>query len=193
MAVSILRAAARRALPWKNGGGLTHEVAVEPPASDLANFDWRISLAHVTASGPFSSFPGIERHMAILEGRLALTLDGECRVLSGASEPISFDGELAAQAAPLDGPVSDLNVMVRRARGRGRLLPLRLAGELVIAAPEATTLVLLVCSAALVETGDEAAELAAFDAVRVPGGECCLLGAQRGERVLVYRAELSGA
>ena len=72
----ILRAAERRAVPWKNGGGLTREVAAHPPQSDLGNFDWRVSLAEVRRGGPFSSFPGIDRHMAVISGRLELSISG---------------------------------------------------------------------------------------------------------------------
>src|SRR5438105_15428583 len=70
----ILRAAERPPTPWKNGGGLTREVIVHPPGSDLSRFDWRVSLAEIRAPGPFSSLPGIDRRMAVLEGRLSLSI-----------------------------------------------------------------------------------------------------------------------
>jgi len=68
----ILRAADRVAVPWKNGGGFTREVAAYPPQSDLGNFDWRVSLAEVRRGGPFSSFAGIDRHMAVICGRCSI-------------------------------------------------------------------------------------------------------------------------
>jgi len=72
----ILRAADRIAVPWKNGGGLTREVAAHPPYSDLGNFDWRVSLAEVARGGPFSPFPGVDRHMAVISGRMELSISG---------------------------------------------------------------------------------------------------------------------
>ncbi|HWV09358.1 MAG TPA: HutD family protein, partial [Pseudomonas sp.] len=54
--------------PWKNGGGETRELAIEPAGAALDEFEWRISSARVTAPGGFSSFPGIDRSLAILNG-----------------------------------------------------------------------------------------------------------------------------
>ena len=79
----ILRARERVAVPWKNGGGVTRTVAVHPPGSDLKTFDWRVSIAEVRSSGPFSVFSGVERHMAVLSGRLSLSIDGGAPVSVG--------------------------------------------------------------------------------------------------------------
>ena len=45
--------------PWRNGGGVTRELASSPEGVD--DFDWRVSIAEVTASGDFSRFPGVDR------------------------------------------------------------------------------------------------------------------------------------
>ena len=68
--MKIVRASEQRAMPWKNGGGITYEVAVFPAISpSLDDFDWRVSMARVAADGPFSLFPGIDRSLAIVERR----------------------------------------------------------------------------------------------------------------------------
>ncbi|MFQ9621820.1 MAG: HutD family protein [Enterobacteriaceae bacterium] len=41
-------------MPWKNGQGVTREVARYPEAGE---YDWRISLATIRQPGPFSAFP----------------------------------------------------------------------------------------------------------------------------------------
>jgi uncharacterized protein len=64
----ILRAENYRRMPWKNGGGLTAEIAVSPESAGLDDFDWRVSMARVEAGGPFSLFPGVDRTLSILEG-----------------------------------------------------------------------------------------------------------------------------
>ena len=69
VALEVLRASERTPVPWKNGGGVTREVAVSPAGSSLDDFDWRVSVADIRAAGPFSRFPGIERQMAVLSGR----------------------------------------------------------------------------------------------------------------------------
>lgn len=64
----VLRANAYARMPWKNGGGETREIAIFPPAANLDTLDWRISMAVVAQDGPFSSFPGIDRTLCVIEG-----------------------------------------------------------------------------------------------------------------------------
>ena len=54
--------------PWKNGGGVTREIAAHPPEAGLDGFDWRLSMADVASDGPFSAFPGIDRTLTVIEG-----------------------------------------------------------------------------------------------------------------------------
>ena len=105
------------ARPWKNGAGLTREVAVAPAAASMADFDWRISLADVTREAPFSAFPGIDRCIVLLHGEgLRLCFDDRVRRLDEPLEPFAFSGDEAVRAELLGGPSVDFNVMVRRGR-----------------------------------------------------------------------------
>jgi uncharacterized protein len=134
----LLRAADRVAQPWKNGGGLTREVAVSPQRAGFGDFDWRISIADVRVAGPFSRFEGVDRIMAILDGRLSLEFSDRSVTLDKASAPFAFAGEAACEGRPLDGPVRDLNVMVRRSRCTAevrRFAGARVAGVIVATAP----------------------------------------------------------
>jgi uncharacterized protein len=120
--VLILRARERFAVPWKNGGGVTREVAVHPPGSALGEFGWRVSIAEAHAGGPFSSFPGVERQLAVLAGNLRLSIQGRPTLsLSPDSPPVGFPGDVPADAEPLGRPVTDLNVMTRRGEFAARL------------------------------------------------------------------------
>lgn len=106
----------RRFTPWKNGGGQTAEVLCVPTGSDLESFDWRISTAQVSQSGPFSRFAGIDRVLTILEGgaiRLRFQ-SGSVVDLAQSSAPLSFGGEDACEAELLGEALLDLNLMVRR-------------------------------------------------------------------------------
>jgi len=133
--IAILRAADRIATPWKNGGGITREVAVWPPNSNFDDFDWRISIAEVREAGPFSTFEGIDRTMAILSGRLELRFPERTITLDPRCEPLAFAGDMSCEGIPLDGPVTDLNVMVRRGRIAARVK--RFRGETEMAEPRA--------------------------------------------------------
>ncbi|THF59148.1 HutD/Ves family protein [Ollibium composti] len=102
-----------RAMPWKNGLGVTREVAL---GGDAATFDWRVSIATVGASGPFSAFPGIDRTIAVLKGEgMLLNVDGARHELLAAGEPFSFAGEAKVHADCIGGETTDLNIMTRRA------------------------------------------------------------------------------
>ena len=103
--------------PWRNGGGVTRELLAWPSA---AAWRVRISVADISAPGPFSSFPGVQRWFAVLEGDgVCLSLvAGDCRQTRG-DPPLVFDGAEAPGCALLGGPTRDLNLMLRDgARGR---------------------------------------------------------------------------
>ena len=119
--ISVLRAADRIAAPWKNGGGITREVAIWPPGSDFENFDWRVSIAEVCTAGAFSRFKNIDRTLMILKGRLMLTLAEREMELGPDSAPCIFPGDVFCFGVPVDGPVTDLNVMTRRGRATARV------------------------------------------------------------------------
>jgi environmental stress-induced protein Ves len=115
-----LSAASHRAMPWKNGGGTTIEVARSPEGDSFEDFDWRISMARVESSGPFSRFPGIDRSILVLSGAgMRLEIGGRAAVpLDPSCAPLAFPGEIDVAATLVEGGVEDLNVMTRRGRAR---------------------------------------------------------------------------
>ena len=112
----LLPAAARAWVPWRNGGGLTSEVAIGPNGAGPDDFGWRISIARIDRDGPFSTFEGIDRTLMVLEGG-PLVLGGQTL---GAGAKLSFDGE-AAMSARIETPALVLNVMTRRGGWRHRI------------------------------------------------------------------------
>jgi environmental stress-induced protein Ves len=105
-----------KSMPWKNGGGETIEILNDPDGAGLDDFQWRISMARVAQDGAFSNFPQIDRHLAVLDGdRMDLIIDGKpaCR-LTPESQAFSFAGDVLVEAVLGQGPITDLNVMVRR-------------------------------------------------------------------------------
>lgn len=142
----ILKAAEYRVMPWKNGGGTTTEVAVSPPSAGLDDFDWRVSMARVESGGPFSGFAGVDRTLAVLEGEgIVLDTAGRTRTkLTQSSAPFSFPADVPTQASLIAGPITDLNVMTRRARMTHKVERLVISAPLDICAEAATTLVLCV-------------------------------------------------
>ena len=135
MSHQLLPASARLAQPWKNGGVVTREIAAHPPGADLASFDWRISTATVATAGPFSQFPGVDRVLLVLEGALALRIDGgPTQVLGPEDAPLHFSGDLPVDADLASGPVTDLNIMVRRGAWAAEVQRIAVAAPISLAA-----------------------------------------------------------
>jgi environmental stress-induced protein Ves len=112
--------------PWKNGAGITREIAVSPAGASPETFDWRISVAEVGRDAPFSAFPGIDRFIVLLRGSgmLLRGADGDLvHRLDRRHEPFHFAGDLPLDATLLGGPSSDFNVMTRRGRFRAEVTP----------------------------------------------------------------------
>ena len=108
-----------RAMPWKNGGGVTTEICVSPPSGA---FDWRVSIATVNSDGPFSTFTGYERHiMTLTGGGMVLDIEGRGRFTLEPLRPFSFSGDAQVHGSLLHGAVLDFNLMVRRDFGSGTL------------------------------------------------------------------------
>lgn len=111
--------AALPAMPWKNGGGTTREIAADPPGAGFDAFGWRLSVAEVERDGPFSAFPGIDRTIVLLRGagmRLRDRDRGDEHALTSPGVAHAFAGETPIDARLVDGPTSDFNVMTRRGR-----------------------------------------------------------------------------
>ncbi|MEK6351113.1 MAG: HutD family protein [Burkholderia sp.] len=166
--VSLIRADALVASPWKNGGGVTREIAAEPPGASLDAFAWRVSVADVAQAGPFSRFPGIDRTLVLLSGA-GMTLaaeDGERTLLAEPLDRFAFDGERALSAELTDGPTRDFNLMTRRSAVTGRVSVMADGAVLDSRAP----CVLLFCARgtpAVSIDGAAAHRLGALDTVRL--------------------------
>ncbi len=153
--ITCLSPADHRRVPWKNGGGVTTELAVEP-IGDLPDgqggggqdrFLWRVSIADVVEPGPFSAFAGYDRLIAVVEGEgMRLSVDGAPPVERRRMEPaFAFPGEAPVWCEPTAGPIRDVNLMLDRASATGSLTLLvggshRAAGDALLVHALAGTL-----------------------------------------------------
>ena len=124
--------------PWKNGGGTTRELVAWPNAADWA---WRLSVAEVASSGPFSTFDGVQRWFAVLAGagvRLHLQAPGgaQTHALTVHSAPLCFDGAVPTHCDLLDGPTQDFNLMLRRDKATGLVQRITGRYQTVLDAPK---------------------------------------------------------
>jgi environmental stress-induced protein Ves len=136
---TVLRGADYRRVRWKNGAGWTTQLAAVPADTDA--FDWRVSIAEVDGDGPFSAFPGCDRHIALLDGiGMRIDLDGgEPILLEQRLRFQRFAGEAAAYGRLVAGPVRDFNVIVRREAVRAEVLHRPLVGPMLFLPDPAVT------------------------------------------------------
>lgn len=133
------------ATPWRNCGGMTRELAAWPSEGP---WRWRMSVAEVTVSGPFSRFEGITRWFAVLNGDgVALTVRtpsdsdeaGACEHrLTTADPALCFDGGATTHCALLGGPTQDFNLMVVDDCLPARMV--RVQGDLMVLASATKTI-----------------------------------------------------
>ncbi len=85
-------------------------------------FLWRVSIAQIDASGPFSNFAGYLRTMVLLRGaglRLRFPA-GANTLLHDIGDMTAFDGAVATECDLTDGSCTDFNLMVAASLSRTR-------------------------------------------------------------------------
>ncbi|HEY4805053.1 MAG TPA: HutD family protein [Paraburkholderia sp.] len=189
--LTLLRGAALVASPWKNGGGVTREIAVAPMATQAAasldTFAWRVSVADVAQAGPFSRFEGVDRTLVLLEGAgMLLDEAGSTHALTQPLDVARFAGEAAIDARLVNGATRDFNLMVRRDAARGTLEVWRENARHSLRAQT----VLLYCAQGEQDVhidGDRHVRLEAGDTLRIdtPDAQCPLHIETRGAGALL--------
>ncbi|WP_347557402.1 HutD family protein [Robbsia sp. KACC 23696] len=122
---------------WRNGGGITREIATHPPGAAVDDFEWRVSIADITKPGAFSTFPEVDRSLTVIEGDAMVLAEtahanGQHHLLHR-WDTLRFAGETGITSALPTGPTRDFNLMWRRGAVTGQVDVLRLAADLRIA------------------------------------------------------------
>ncbi|WP_280821156.1 HutD/Ves family protein [Pseudaminobacter soli (ex Li et al. 2025)] len=190
----IFRSADHKRMPWKNGGGVTTEIAVSPDGASVDNFDWRLSMATVASGGPFSVFAGIDRTLAVLDGDgLSLTVEGMGTTnLTTGSAPLPFPGDAPTGAELLGGTVTDLNIMTRRGRLAHTMRRLDLDGTLELSTTAPELIIFCHAGACQVTADDKNAVLNSHDAVYLAGSSMLRFEAQAPSRLFVIELAPAG-
>jgi environmental stress-induced protein Ves len=125
--ITPLDPASYRRVPWKNGGGVTTDIAFEGEM-------WRFSRTPITAAGPFSDYAGFDRLQVLIAGSglVLQTPDGEIDVRTP-FRPVRFAGETPITSRLEAGPVEVINLMGERSRVRLDLAVLQAGVRLALA------------------------------------------------------------
>jgi environmental stress-induced protein Ves len=163
--MKIVRQVSFVATRWKNGGGITREAIRVPPVGDP--FGWRVSVAQIDASGPFSDFSGYHRKIVLLRGAgVRLTFaNGDRALLREVGDLVEFDGAIATYGELVAGTCTDLNLIVSQARHTVRVQVQCLDAAVTLdPADGASIVVFAVTGAVLVENAlGESASLDPWD------------------------------
>lgn len=124
-------------VPWKNGGGVTREIA---RAEGGGGWIWRLSVADVGADGPFSHFGGMTRILTVIEGAGIDLVTPEGVIAARPDRPVSFSGETPVEGRLCAGPIRDLNVIYDANAATAEVTPVR--GPAVLAAGPGPTWIL---------------------------------------------------
>ena len=110
--IRLLRFRNATVMAWKNGQGETREICKQ--GDSLEDYDWRISVATIHQSGPFSRFDHYLRNISVLEGGgMHLDIDGQPGALILPFQAVAFDGSSQVYCRVNEGPLLDFNVIYR--------------------------------------------------------------------------------
>lgn len=117
--ITTIDPAGYRRTPWKNGGGVTVDIAEHEDA-------WRFGRTPITTPGPFSDYSGFDRAQVLVAGRglVLQTPEGEIDVRTPLM-PVAFAGETPIVSRLESGPVEVVNLIGDRAKVRIDLQVLR--------------------------------------------------------------------
>ncbi|MBN2898806.1 MAG: HutD family protein [Clostridia bacterium] len=131
--MNIIRKDSLNTTTWS--GGTTTELRIMPEDGVYSErrFDFRVSTATVEAGeSTFTSLPGVQRHLMILEGIINLRHQGMEPAVLNVFEQDTFDGGVMTQSMS-EVPVVDFNLMLKPPF-KGRLVHHACVAETVISA-----------------------------------------------------------
>jgi len=183
-------------MPWRNGLGTTLEIARAPAAP--AQFQWRLSLATVAHSAPFSSYPGYRRSVSLIEGAgFQLDVEGQAAArLRAVGDSIQFPGDAATTCTLIDGPSTDLSLMVLEPGSILSVTASPCEGERAYrAAPGTMQAFFCLTGTAVITAQNDAMQLARFNTVVSgdEGGECIIGPGGSGSGTLLRLVWSSGS
>jgi environmental stress-induced protein Ves len=184
--LEILRAAQYPRMPWKNGGGSTEEITRDA-GTGLDGFGWRVSIADIGQSGGFSSFPGYQRVITVLQGDgMILNVDGKPSRALLPYEALAFSGDSQVDCELLGGGIRDFNLIYAPRQYQARLQWLDGVVPATLFTSARTVLLFSACDDLQVRVAGYPAEsLGLYDSIRLDNpsgllklhlaGRCCLI------------------
>ena len=145
-------------MPWANGRGTRYEIASD--RNEAGEWTWRLAMAPVNEDGPFSRIECVNRSLAVVEGAGMLLSVDRKKLQCSPMQVVRFRGDAITEATLTDGPIMDINLMVRRKEADGEIAIVSDAGVL-----EGASIVVAVGGSAQVKCGDLTIDLERHDSI----------------------------
>ena len=185
--VTALDPAGYRHRPWKNGGGVTIDIAVTMlPGFAPGSWEgivWRFSRTAIVTPGPFSDLSGYDRRLALVSGQgLVLgTPVGEIDVRQP-FRPVRFAGETSIVSRLEAGPVEVVNLIGDRSRVSIELSCL--PDGATISCPAGTHIIYAAATSCELSINGNACEIAADHATRIDAGDSFTVASRLGSPIV---------
>ena len=145
-------------MPWANGRGTSYEIASD--RNEAEEWTWRLAMAPVNEDGPFSRIECVNRFLAGVEGAGMLLSVDRKKLQCQPMQVVRFRGDAITEAMLTDGPILDVNLMIRRKEADGEMAIVSEVGPLEVA-----SIVVAVGGSAQVQCGDSAIYLERHDSI----------------------------
>ena len=185
--ITALDSADYRHMPWKNGGGVTIDIAVTMlPGFAAGSWDgmvWRFSRTAIVTPGPFSDLSGSDRQLAVISGQ-GLVLEtpvGEIDVRQP-FRPVRFAGETSIVSRLEAGPVEVVNLIGDRSRVSIDLCCL--SDGATIACPAGVHIIYAATSSCELSIDGKPLEIAAGHAMRIDAGTSFAVASRLGTAIV---------
>jgi environmental stress-induced protein Ves len=185
--ITTLDPASYRQMPWKNGGGVTIDIAVTMlPGFAPGSWEgivWRFSRTAIVTPAPFSDLSGYDRQLALVAGQgLVLgTAVGEIDVRQP-FRPVRFAGETSIVSRLEAGPVEVVNLIGDRSRVSIDLSCL--SGGATNTCPAGVHIIYAATSACELSIAGQPCEIANGHAMRVDAGTSFAISSRLGTAIV---------
>jgi environmental stress-induced protein Ves len=145
-------------MPWANGRGTSFEIASD--RNESGEWTWRLAMAPVNEDGAFSRIECVNRFLAVVQGNGMLLSVDRKKLQCQPMQVVRFRGDAITDAVLTDGPITDINLMIRRKEADGEMAIVSDA-QLLIGA----SIVVAVGASAQVKCGDSIIDLERHDSI----------------------------
>ena len=167
-------------MPWANGRGTSYEIASD--RNDAEEWTWRLAMAPVNENGAFSRIECVNRFLAVVEGAGMLLSVDRKKLQCKPMQVVRFRGDAITDATLTDGPITDINLMIRRKEADGEMAIVFEAGPL-----DGANIVVAVGGSAQVQCGELTVDLEPHDSmleceaetVALVSGTVCVVSVKR--------------